>query len=147
MRPKNTPGSHTWRTSAGVTRRRVLQRIAFHRIDTATIRQNATSTPGDSARLTSVELSENAMTSATTATTPSVFPLSARPRADVPGGDPATSGGRLTRRLYRRGRARHQRPGGHAAPERSRVTPTAARWPVASAWTTAGATVTRSPAA
>ena len=38
-----------------------------------TIRQNATSTPGDSARLTSVELSENATTSPTTASTPSVF--------------------------------------------------------------------------
>ena len=40
-----------------------------------TIRQNATSTPGDSARLTSVELSENATTSPTTASTPSVFGL------------------------------------------------------------------------
>jgi hypothetical protein len=34
-----------------------------------------------------------------------------------------------------------------AVPARSRVTPTAARWPVASACATAGATATRSPAA
>ena len=43
-----------------------------------TIRQNATSTPGDSARFTSVELSENASTSPTTASTPSVLALSVR---------------------------------------------------------------------
>ena len=41
-------------------------------------RQNATSTPAVSARLTSVELSENATTSPSTASTPSVFALSAR---------------------------------------------------------------------
>ena len=35
------------------------------------MRQNATSTPGDSARFTSVELSENATTMPTTASTPS----------------------------------------------------------------------------
>src|SRR6185312_5907061 len=45
---------------------------------TVTSRQNATSTPGDSARLTSVELSENATTIPTTASTPSAFGVSAR---------------------------------------------------------------------
>ena len=88
LRPKKTPGSHTWRTSRGVTRRPVLQRIAFHRIDTAIIRQNATSTPGDSARLPSVELSENAATSPMTASTPSVFGFNAAPSAAPPSRTP-----------------------------------------------------------
>jgi hypothetical protein len=48
---------------------------------TVTIRQNATRTPGDSARFTSVELSENARTRPTTASTPKVFALNGR--ADV----------------------------------------------------------------
>ena len=47
-----------------MTRRPVLQRTTFHTTLTVTSRQNATSTPGVSARLTSVELSENATTSA-----------------------------------------------------------------------------------
>ena len=76
--PKKTPGIHTWRTSRSVTRRPVLHRTTFHTRLTATRRQNATSTPGVSARLTSVELSENATTSPTTASTPSVFALRAR---------------------------------------------------------------------
>ena len=70
----------------------------------------------------------------------------------------AHPGGRAGRRPADVGREAHPptlppglRPspgsGGHVAPERSRVTPTAARWAVASAWTTAGATETRSPAA
>lgn len=42
---------------------------------TVTMRQNARSTPEASARLTSVELSENAITSPMTARTPSVFAL------------------------------------------------------------------------
>jgi hypothetical protein len=40
--------------------------------------QNATSTPGDSALFTNVELSENAMTSPTTASAPHVLGLRAR---------------------------------------------------------------------
>ena len=83
FRPKKTPGTNTWRTSRIVTRRPVLQSTAFQITLTVTIRQNATSTPGDSARLTSVELSENATTSPTTASTPSVFALSARVRVGV----------------------------------------------------------------
>ena len=63
-----------------MTRRPVLHSTTFQSTLTVTIRQNATSTPGDSARLTSVELSENATTSPTTASTPSVFALSARAR-------------------------------------------------------------------
>src|SRR4051812_40033365 len=73
--PKKTPGRRTWRTSLTVTRRPVAHRTAFHSTLTVTIRQNATRTPGDSARLTSVELSENPPTSPTTAKTPSVFAL------------------------------------------------------------------------
>src|SRR3954470_12687892 len=73
--PKKTPGRRTWRTSLTVTRRPVAHRTAFHSTLTVTIRQNATRTPGDSARLTSVELSENAATRPTTATTPAVFAL------------------------------------------------------------------------
>ena len=44
------------------------------------MRQNATSTPGDSARFTSVELSENATTMPTTASTPSARALTPEPR-------------------------------------------------------------------
>ena len=48
-----------------------------------TNRQNATSTPGDSARFTSVELSEKAMTTPTTASAPNVFALRARIRVGL----------------------------------------------------------------
>ena len=58
-------------------RRPVLHSSAFHTTLTATILQNATSTPGDSARLTSVELSEKATTRPTTASTPSALALTA----------------------------------------------------------------------
>ena len=61
-----------------MTRRPVLQSRTFHTTLTATIRQNATRTPGDSARFTSVELSEKATTRPTTASTPSVFALGFR---------------------------------------------------------------------
>ena len=54
---------------------------------TVTILQNATRTPGDSARFTSVELSENAMTMPTTASTPNALALSAR----VPVGEVAVA--------------------------------------------------------
>ena len=47
FRPKNTPGTSTWRTSRTVIRRPVLQSTAFQTTVTVTIRQNATSTPGD----------------------------------------------------------------------------------------------------
>src|SRR3954466_7393455 len=47
---------------------------------TVTRRQNARRTPGDSARLTSVELSEKATTTPTTASAPRVFALRARIR-------------------------------------------------------------------
>jgi hypothetical protein len=77
FRPKKTPGAKTWRTSCRVTRRPVLHRTAFQTRLTASIRQNATRTPGVSARLTSVELNENATTSPTTASTPSAFALRA----------------------------------------------------------------------
>ena len=59
-----------------MTRRPVLQRKRFQTTLTVTIRQNATRTPGDSARFTRVELSEKAMTTPTTASTPNVFALS-----------------------------------------------------------------------
>ena len=58
----------------------MLHSTAFQSTLTVTILQNATRTPGDSARLTSVELSENARTKTTTATTPSDLALSARTR-------------------------------------------------------------------
>ena len=45
---------------------------------TVTNRQNASSTPGVSARLTRVELSENATTTPTTASAPSVRALRVR---------------------------------------------------------------------
>ena len=58
-----------------------------------TILQNATSTPGDSARLTSVELNENASTRPTTASTPSDLALSARPPVGGAGESLATPTG------------------------------------------------------
>ncbi len=75
------PGTSAWRTSRIVTRRPVLQRNTFHTTLTMTSRQKATSTPGDSARLTSVELSEKATTTPTTASTPNVRALTDRRRA------------------------------------------------------------------
>ncbi len=66
----------TWRTSRAVTRRPVIHSTAFHTRLTVTIRQNATRTPGVSARLTSVDDSEKATTRPTTASTPSVLALS-----------------------------------------------------------------------
>jgi hypothetical protein len=76
LSPKNTPGTTTCRRSRSVTRRPLIHSTAFQTTLTVSIRQNATSTPGDSARLTSVELNENAITSPTTASTPSVLALS-----------------------------------------------------------------------
>ena len=73
--PKNTPGIHTARTLRNVTRRPVRHRTTFHKRLTVAKRQNATSTPGVSARLTNVELNENATTSPRTASTPSAFEL------------------------------------------------------------------------
>src|SRR3954453_9771863 len=75
FRPKKTPGRNTWRTSAIVTRRPLLQSTTFQTMLTVTIRQKATRTPGDSARFTRVELSENATTSPRTASTPNAFAL------------------------------------------------------------------------
>src|SRR4051812_47626559 len=86
LSPKNSAGTQTRRTSAHVTRRPVLQSTAFQATLTTSMRQKATSTPGVSARLTSVELSENATTSPSTARTPSDFALSARRRAGDPVG-------------------------------------------------------------
>src|SRR4051812_12432936 len=74
--PKKTPGIHTARTSRSATRRPVLHRTRFHARLTVASRHNATSTPAVSARLTNVELSENATTSPRTASSPSVFALS-----------------------------------------------------------------------
>ena len=65
----------------------MLQSTAFQTRLTVSMRQKATSTPGVSARLTSVELSENATTSPSTASTPSVF---ARKRAGASEGAPST---------------------------------------------------------
>src|SRR3954466_385034 len=79
--PKRTPGIHTSRTSRTATRRPVLHRTTFHARLTVARRQNATSTPAVSARLTSVELIENATTSPKTASSPSVFALSPRTHA------------------------------------------------------------------
>src|SRR5919199_867215 len=56
-----------------VTRRPVLQRYTFHTTVTVAILQNARRTPGDSARLARVELSEKAITRPTTASAPSAF--------------------------------------------------------------------------
>src|SRR4051812_17517815 len=89
LRPKKTPGNHTWRTSALVTLRPVLQSSAFHSRLTAIIRQNATRTPGVSARLTSVELIEKAATSPTTPSTPSVLALTFVTGAPYPHGEHA----------------------------------------------------------
>jgi len=58
----------------------VVQSRAFQTRLTVTMRQNATSTPGDSARFTSVELSENATTMPMTASTPSARALTPEPR-------------------------------------------------------------------
>ena len=101
FRPKKTPGQPTWRTSRIVTRRPVLQSTAFQTTLTVTILQNATRTPGDSARLTSVELSENATTRPTTASTPSVLALSERTRVRGSDSRPAARGARLTSAPYR----------------------------------------------
>jgi hypothetical protein len=60
-----------------VIRRAVLQSKRFQTTLTVIILQNATRTPGESARFTRVELSEKAMTRPTTARTPSAFALSA----------------------------------------------------------------------
>src|SRR3954447_14728526 len=79
--PRNAPGTAAWRTFAIVTRRPVLHRNTFHTAATVAILQNARRTPGDSARLTRVELSEKARTTPTTASAPSVFPSGARGRA------------------------------------------------------------------
>src|SRR3954467_5736746 len=108
FRPKKTPGRTTWRTSRIVTRRPVRQSTAFQITLTVTILQNATRTPGDSARLTRVELSENATTSPRTASTPRVFALGARTRGvsargpttcgTVPTVAPYASAGRPNRR-------------------------------------------------
>src|SRR4051812_47993073 len=76
--PKRTPGIHTLRMSRSATHRPVLHKATFHTRLTVARRQNATSTPAVSARLTNVELSENATTSPRTASTPRVFAL--RPR-------------------------------------------------------------------
>src|ERR1700710_1845335 len=92
LSPKNTPGTSTRRTSLSRTRRPWLQSTPFHTRLTVTIRQKATSTPGDSARLTSVELSENATTSPSTASTPTARALSAGLRV---GG--SANSGRLTK--------------------------------------------------
>src|SRR4051794_32263795 len=81
--PKKTPGIHTARTSRSATRRPVLHRTRFHARLTVARRQNATSTPAVSARLTNVELSENATTSPRTASSPSVFALSPPSHAGV----------------------------------------------------------------
>ena len=74
----------------------MLHSTTFHTTLTAIIRQNATRTPGDSARFTSVELNENATTSPTTASTPSVFALSERSRAGGREDGPATGVAALT---------------------------------------------------
>ena len=72
FRPKNTPGTSAWRTCRIVTRRPVLQRYTFHTTVATVSLQNATSTPGVSARFTSVELSEKPMTTPATASAPRV---------------------------------------------------------------------------
>ena len=81
FRPKKTPGMSAWRTCRIVTRRPVLLRYRFQTTDTVVSRQNATRTPGDSARLTSVELSEKAMTTPTTAAAPHALALNAHAAA------------------------------------------------------------------
>src|ERR1700710_2713730 len=113
LSPKNTPGTSTRRTSLSRTRRPWLQSTPFHTRLTVTIRQKATSTPGDSARLTSVELSEKATTSPTTASTPSVLALSARLRTAVAAAP--------TARPYPRGPLVPAAQGRHACPVSIRV--------------------------
>jgi hypothetical protein len=61
-----------------VTRRPVLRRKTFQTTLTVVILQKATSTPGEWARLTSVELSEKAMTTPATARAPDVLEPSLR---------------------------------------------------------------------
>ena len=63
-----------------VTRRPVLHRKRFQTIVATVSLQTATSTPGDSARFTSVELSEKAMTTPATASAPNVLALTAHVR-------------------------------------------------------------------
>src|SRR3954453_861127 len=75
FRPKKTPGRNAWGTFSIVTTRPLAQSTTFQTTLTVIIRQKATSTPGDSARFTSVELSEKATTSPTTASTPNAFAL------------------------------------------------------------------------
>ena len=70
--PKNTPGTNAWRTCRNVTRRPVLQSSRFHTTVATVSLQKATRTPGVSARLTSVELSENPTTTPATASAPNV---------------------------------------------------------------------------
>jgi hypothetical protein len=60
----------------------VLSRYPFQISETATILQNARSTPGDSTLFTSVELSEKAITKPRTARVPNVFALGVRVLAD-----------------------------------------------------------------
>ena len=80
FRPKNAPGTSAWRTCRIVTRRPVLQRYTLNTTVATVSRQNATSTPGVSARLASVELSEKPMTTPATASAPSVFAPNTRVR-------------------------------------------------------------------
>jgi len=61
-----------------VTRRPLLHRKQFQTIVATVSLHTATSTPGDSARFTSVELSEKAMTTPATASAPNVRALTAR---------------------------------------------------------------------
>ena len=84
-----------------MTRRPVLQSRTFQTTLTMTILQNATRTPGDSARLPSVELSEKATTSPTTASTPKVFALSGPICVGVSDDRPAALGAVLTGAHYR----------------------------------------------
>ena len=60
--------------------RPVVQSTAIQTTLTQTMRQNATRTPGDSARFTRVELSENATTMPATASTPTARALTPGPR-------------------------------------------------------------------
>ena len=76
--PKNTPGMNACRTWRSVTRLPVHRRYTFQTTLTITILQNATRTPGDSARFTRVELSEKATTRPTTASAPHALGLSPR---------------------------------------------------------------------
>jgi hypothetical protein len=62
----------------------VHHRYAFQTMLTVSNRQNAMRTPGDSARLTRVELSENAITRPTTASAPSVRVTAAKASINKP---------------------------------------------------------------